>query len=62
MCYNDLRYVTGGLVLHRTRWIRKLDTLGRVVIPMDLRKELGIVKQDVFLISLNRTRHHPTRT
>ncbi|ALP39389.1 hypothetical protein ASL14_26295 (plasmid) [Paenibacillus sp. IHB B 3084] len=37
--------------MHKKRWIRKLDTLGRVVIPMDIRRELGIVKQDAFSLA-----------
>ncbi|MFK4302083.1 transcriptional pleiotropic regulator of transition state genes [Paenibacillus sp. RC254] len=37
--------------MHTSRWIRKVDTLGRVVIPMDIRRELGIVKQDAFSLS-----------
>ncbi len=38
--------------MHRAGWVRKLDYLGRVVLPMDVRRDLGIEKQDGLEFSL----------
>jgi transcriptional pleiotropic regulator of transition state genes len=38
--------------LHRAGWVRKLDFVGRIVLPMDIRKDLGIEKHDDLEFSL----------
>ena len=51
MCYHDCRlmsnFVVGGIIdMKSTGIVRRVDELGRIVIPMELRNKLKIAEKD----------------
>ena len=46
----NIQHIGGNIVMKSTGIVRKVDELGRVVIPIELRRTLGIAEKDALEI------------
>ena len=50
MNLNLVKFILGGLFMKSTGVVRKIDELGRIVIPIELRRTLDIAEKDALEI------------